>query len=109
MFDETWDEQDEFDAITAEGYMAKEMGHAEVDRRIKKFEDSMKDKKFQILDQQGSDVLGGSVSGFNVYISSYGTLIAGKPPGELEVDETCTKRYALSGQKPTDYYIKRVE
>jgi hypothetical protein len=46
----------------------------------------------------------------NVYIAIYGSRPEGsKAPGELEIGEEIRNvRYALSGQKPTLYTIRRV-
>jgi hypothetical protein len=65
--------------------------------------------KFKLLTFQDEDVLGGAVALGNAYISAYGMLVRGKPPAKLAVGESCVKRYALSGQMPTEYKIVRVE
>lgn len=65
------------------------------------------DKRFRIQDDQARDVMGGELSLGNAYVSAYGSLVRGRSPAELEVDETCVKEYALSGQKPTRYTIVR--
>jgi len=64
---------------------------------------------FKLLNFQDEDVLCGAVSLANPYIGAYGALVRGKPPSELAIGESCVKRYALSGQKPTEYKIVRVE
>lgn len=67
--------------------------------------------KFRLLSDDGkdSDILGCMLDLNNVYIKTYGSLISGKLPEQLDVGESCIKRYALSGQKPTTYKIVRVE
>lgn len=67
-------------------------------------------KKFKLVTTDtNDDVLGGAVGIDNVYITAYGSHVSGKEPRELDVGESCLKRYALSGQKPTVYKIVRVE
>lgn len=65
---------------------------------------------YRILDDRdGSDVLGATVSGDNVYVRAYGRLLHGeKRPEDLLVGESTRKRYNLSGQRPTVYRILRV-
>lgn len=65
-------------------------------------------KKFRMQDMKGNTVLADELDANNVYISAYGKVVSGKNPNDLEVDESCTKEYALSGQKPTRYIIVRV-
>lgn len=67
--------------------------------------------KFKMLTDDGkdNDVLGGVVELDNVYIKTYGSLVRGKSPDQLDVGESCIKKYAMSGQKPTTYKIIRVE
>lgn len=69
------------------------------------------EKLFRILDDRtGETVLGGDVSGENVYIRTYGTIVEGEPAVDsLAVGESTLKRYALSGGKPTVYRILRVD
>lgn len=67
----------------------------------------MATKKFRLQDREGHDVLGGEVGEDNAYVRTYGTVVQGRPPGELEVDESCVKEYALSGQRPTRYWLVR--
>lgn len=68
----------------------------------------MSEKQFQLRDDtDGTDVLG-RVSEDNVYIKTYGTVVEGKQPKDLEVGESTLKRYALSGTRPTVYRITRV-
>ena len=62
-------------------------------------------RRFVLQDREGKDVLGAPVTIDNVYISAYGTLVGGSPPDKLRVRDSCKKRYALSGQKPTVYTI----
>lgn len=66
-------------------------------------------RRFVLQDHEGHDVLGAPVTIDNVYIRTYGTLVGGSPPDKLRVRDSCKKRYALSGQKPTVYTIVRVE
>jgi hypothetical protein len=66
-------------------------------------------RRFRLQDARGEDCLGGAVTIDNPYISGYGTLVGGSPPDKLRVRDSCKKRYALSGQKPTVYTIVRVE
>lgn len=69
--------------------------------------------KFKIV-QHGGERDGEIVHGFNevglgnVYIMAYGLLVSGHPPGQLEVGDSCVKRYSLSGERPTEYRIVRV-
>jgi hypothetical protein len=67
--------------------------------------------KFRLLTNDGkeSDVFGIPVPIDNCYVSAYGMLVRGKRPKDLAIGESCIKRYALSGQKPTTYKIVRVE
>lgn len=66
------------------------------------------EKRFRLLDGF-EDVLGGDVSEENVYIKTYGSVLAGeKLVSELAAGEHTFKRYALSGQRPTTYKILRV-
>jgi hypothetical protein len=70
----------------------------------------MSDKRrFRLQDDRGDDVLGGAVTINNVFVSIYGTLVGGPAPDKLAVGDSCKKRYALSGQKPTVYTIVRVD
>jgi hypothetical protein len=64
-------------------------------------------RRFQLLDANGEDVLGGEVCVENVYIATYGTVVTGERPDKLAVGESCTKEYSLSGQRPTKYTIRR--
>lgn len=67
-------------------------------------------KRFIMKDQKGEKVVGAVLTEDNVYISTYGKVEKGcKRPVDLEVGETTRKVYALSGQKPTTYWITRVE
>lgn len=67
------------------------------------------DKRFRVLDGNGSNVLGGDVGQDNVYVRTYGAIVEGeKSIDSLAVGESTRKRYALSGQKPTVYRILRV-
>lgn len=68
-------------------------------------------KKFKILDGNDSDVLGGVVSEDNVFISVYGgDIIEGKLPADLEIGESCRRRYNMSpGRKQAVYKILRVQ
>ena len=68
------------------------------------------EKKFRLLDMHGNDVMGGLLSSLNPYVSCYGVPVKnGKLPQDLEVGESCKMVYNLSGQKPTEYFIKREE
>jgi hypothetical protein len=72
----------------------------------------MKKKLFKLLrDVPGGhdDVLGGKVSLDNVYVRTYGRTVRGRAPDELDVDESCVREYALSGQKRTQYVLLRVQ
>lgn len=66
-------------------------------------------KKFKLMTHNDEDVLGGAVGIDNVYIRAYGAHVSGRLVDQLDVGESCVKRYSLSGQKPTTYKIVRVE
>lgn len=69
----------------------------------------MSKKMYELRNQRGEDVLGGSVSEDHVYIAIYGELVDGcKHWKDLEVGESTRKVYALSGAKPTTYHLVRV-
>lgn len=53
------------------------------------------------------DVMGGPLSEEDVYVKTYGVVVVGRHPRDLDVGESCTKEYALSGQRPTRYRITR--
>lgn len=66
--------------------------------------------RFNVVTTDGKDeVVFRCVSLENAYVSAYGMLVRGRAPADLDVYESCVKRYALSGQKPTEYKIVRVE
>lgn len=65
--------------------------------------------KLHTNDGKDADVFGVPVTLDNCYISAYGMLVRGRAPSKLDVGESCVKKYALSGQKPTEYKIVRVE
>lgn len=69
----------------------------------------MIEKKFRVQDDKNNDVMGGLIDEGHAYIQMYGALVKGRQPNLLEVDESCTKEFALSGQKATRYIILRVE
>lgn len=52
------------------------------------------------------DVFGGEISEGNAYICAY-PKVTGRPVLSLEVGESTSATYALSGQKPTTYTITR--
>jgi hypothetical protein len=61
-------------------------------------------------DGKDTEAMGGAlVEMDNVYISSYGSHVSGPRVKDLEVGESCVKRYNLSGGKPTEYKIVRTE
>ncbi len=64
-------------------------------------------KTYRIYDANGADVMGGPINGENVYVKTYGLVVVGRKPEDLDVGESCTKEYALSRQKPTRYIITR--
>ena len=67
-------------------------------------------KKFNLVTNDGKDdVIFRDVEIGNSYISAYGKLVRGKKPADLDVGESCVKSYSLSGQRPTEYKIVRVE
>lgn len=72
----------------------------------------MSDKTFRIEQyggpEDGNDTMGGALPYENPYVSLYGALVSGRHPSKLDVGETCIQRYAMSGQKPTDYRVRRV-
>lgn len=66
--------------------------------------------KFNIVsDDAKEDVVMREITLDNVYIATYGALVRGRAPKDLDVGESCFKVYSLSGQKPTTYRIVRVE
>jgi len=83
---------------------------APVKQAIKAAKPTDSGKKFKLLTETGSNVLGGDaeVGENNVYIKIYGKVVGnGVKPSELEVGETTQKEYNLSGSKAT-YTIQRV-
>ncbi len=67
-------------------------------------------KRYMLQNTRGEDVLGGAVSGDNVFIRTYGSLVKGHSAvSALAVGETTKKAYSLSGQKKTIYTIVRVK
>ena len=64
-------------------------------------------KKFRMQTLKGEQVMGGDLSDDNVYIRTYGKVVLGRQPNELDIGETCQKEYALCGQGPTTYEVIR--
>jgi hypothetical protein len=66
--------------------------------------------KFNLLTDDGKDeIVFREVGLGNCYVSAYGALVRGRKPAQLDVGESCVKRFNLSGQQPTTYKIVRVE
>lgn len=66
--------------------------------------------RFNIVSDDGKDeVVFRNLRNGHCYVSAYGKRVSGKPPLYLNVGESCVKVFALSGQKPTNYKIVRVE
>jgi hypothetical protein len=58
----------------------------------------------------GADVMGGPCSRNNAYISIYPAIQEGQPSvDELEVGQHTKAYYSLSGSKPIEYWIVRLE
>lgn len=67
----------------------------------------MNKRFFAVIDDKDeSNVLGGEISGDNVYLRVYPKVIDGKPLSELEVGESSICRYNLSGSSGV-YRVKR--
>jgi hypothetical protein len=65
-------------------------------------------RMFELLDAEGFAVLG-PMSIRHAYITAYGALEEGQPKvQDLLPGDTTRKTYALSGQTPTTYTIKRI-
>lgn len=66
-------------------------------------------KAFDLIDEATDERVMRSLSESNVYVTAYGSLLAGElAVSDLDVGQRTRKRYALSGGKPTVYAIERV-
>jgi hypothetical protein len=72
--------------------------------------DQCQEKLFNILDSANSNVLGGSVTSENAYITMHAAIQAGeKRPQDLEIGESTRAEYRVSGTRPTTYCIVRIQ
>jgi hypothetical protein len=66
------------------------------------------DKRFILVDEEGSNVLGGELTINNAYINIYAKYVDFIRPKHLEVGESIIAYFSLSGTNGT-YWVKRIK